>query len=138
MRLILACLVLMFGASRAGAAPVDPQEQAALQAVVSQQIDALNRDDGAAAIAFAAPAIKEMFGDPATFLDMVHKGYAPLLHARRFDFGTSTETAGGPAQAVSIVASDGALWRALYTFQQVDGAWRITGCVLAKDDSTPI
>jgi hypothetical protein len=138
MRLRLVCLLLALGVATAAAEPVDPAEQAALRAVVSQQIDAFNREDGAAAIAFAAPAIKDKFTDATTFLDMVHKGYAPLLHARSVDFGTVTETSAGPAQAVAIVAADGMLWRGLYTFEKVDGAWRISGCVLAQDASTPI
>ena len=138
MRLLLACLWMALGVTWGVAAPVDAGEQAALQAVVTQQIDAFNRDDGAAAIGFAAPSIKDKFTDAKTFLDMVHKGYAPLLHARKIDFGAVTETPTGPAQAVTIIAADGALWRGLYTFEQVDGAWRISGCILAQDEATAI
>ena len=134
----LVALYLIGGIAVAWAAPIDDKEKADLQAVVSQQIDAFNRADGAAAVALAAPAIKDKFVDATTFLAMVEKGYAPLLHARRFDFGAVTDTPAGPAQAVSIVASDGGLWRGLYTFERVGDAWRISGCVLVQDDSTAI
>ena len=113
----------------------DPQVKAALQQVISSQLKAFEKDDAKAAEEFAAPAIKERFPEPAQFLDMVKKDYGALIHPRSTQFVGVADSPHGPLQKVTIVAADGTVWSAIYSFEKVDGQWRITGCGLAKDET---
>ena len=113
------------GAARAEApSPVTP-----IQSVIAAQIEAFGRDDAAGAHQFASPGIKMRFPDPNAFLAMVKQSYAPLIHPRSTHFDGSDP---GPVQKLTIVDSAGVVWTALYTLEQVDGQWRITGCSLLK------
>lgn len=117
---------------------VDKALQESLQNVISQQLDAFAHDDAEKAESFAAPGIRSKFPDPKDFVAMVHQSYAPLFQPRSTHFEKAGTTATGPLQSVTIVDRDGAAWTAVYTFEQVDGQWRINGCALVKEDSTTI
>ena len=131
---------LLFGIAAprqsAQAADVDQAVQKEMQTIITQQLDALGRDDAATAQSFAAPGIKTKFPDPQGFSDMVHNAYAPLIRPRSTHFDAAGETAVGPLQNVTIVDSKGQVWTAVYTFEQVEGQWRINGCVLIRAQST--
>lgn len=105
-----------------------------IQAVITKQLDALRRDDAAGAEEFAAPAIKQQFGEPAKFLDMVKEHYAALVNPKNTSFGETAGSPHGPLQKVIVVAADGTVWTAVYSFERVDGAWRITGVGLVKNE----
>ena len=116
-------------ASPAGAG----DEVAAAQAVIGAQADAFSHDDAAAAYAYAAPAIHDLFPQADIFMAMVRNGYAPIYRHRAFEFGAAQVEGGWIAQRVHIVDADGEAWEALYTLeQQSDGSFRITGCSLLK------
>ena len=51
-------------------------------------MDGFEHDDGEAAYALAAPAIKEMFSDADDFMAMVRHHYAPVYRHRSVEFGT--------------------------------------------------
>ncbi len=61
------------------------------RAIVEQQFDAFQRDDGQAAYALAAPTIKEMFSDADHFMAMVRDHYAPVYRHRSAEFGAFKE-----------------------------------------------
>ncbi len=124
-------LGLMLAGWSAQAAEADPQSSA-IQTVISSQIEAFGRDDAATAHSFAAPAIQQMFPDAGKFLGMVKQSYGALIRPRSTRFEPVDANGTGATQKVTIVDSDGVLWTALYTLQQVDGQWRITGCALLK------
>ena len=132
-------LVVTFAAAMLLAAGVsaaddyDAQTKTALQTAVSKQIEALGRGDGAAAEAFAAPAIRSQFPDPAKFLDMVKEHYAALIKPKSTTFTGVEPSPHGPLQKMTVVAADGTVWSAIYAFEQVEGEWRITGCALEED-----
>ena len=106
---------------------------AAAQGVIRSQAEAFARDDAAAAYAFAAPGIHEMFPRPEIFLKMVQQSYAPVYRHRSFEFGEARAADGKIAQQVHIVDTDGVAWEALYTLEvEPDGSLRISGCVLIK------
>ena len=113
----------------------DAATTSAIQSVITRQLDALQKDDGPAAEAFAAPAIKDRFPEPATFLAMVKEHYGALIHPKSTSFGETVPSPHGPLQKMTIVAADGIVWVAVYSFEKVDGEWRIAACGLAKDDS---
>ena len=123
----------LFLAGAAAAEDYDVKIRAALQVVVSKQLEALGLGDGAAAEAFAAPGIRSQFPDATKFLDMVKDHYAALIKPKSTTFTGVESSPHGPLQKVSVVAADGSVWSAIYAFEQVDGEWRITGCAIEQD-----
>lgn len=106
---------------------------AAAQHVIRSQVEALGRDDAAAAYALAAPAIQEIFPQPDIFMAMVRGSYAPVYRHRSFEFGEARIADGRIAQRVHIVDAEGVPWEALYTLDLApDGSIRISGCTLLK------
>lgn len=135
-RFLASYVMLMFLALPLPGWAADKPDGAALQAVITAQIDAIGRGDAVAAHGFASPGIKQKFPDPAQFLDMVRQSYAPLVHPKSTHFDSTGDAGLGPIEKVTIVDSAGVVWTAVYTFEQVDGEWRITGCALLKAPDT--
>ena len=124
---LLACLVAPLRAEPAAA------DQAAIQDVITRQLDAFRRDDAAAAFALAAPSIQSMFGSAANFLSMVQTGYKPVHRPRSVDFGPLTDEGGEIVQRVELTGPDGLPYTARYTMErEADGSWRISGCQLIE------
>ncbi len=141
MRTILAalvCLVASHGFAQAQA--VAPGDRAAIQQVISAQMEAFKRDDGAAALRFAAPSIQAKFGDGAHFLAMARIGYMAVVRPRSVTFGDLTPEDGGKLQQkVELVGPSGEGALALYDMEhEADGSWRIAGCVLTKSERLDI
>ena len=126
-------LILAFVMCVAFAAPARADDLSDAQATIRAQVEALGRDDAAAAHGYAAPAIQQMFSAPEDFMGMVRSGYAPVYRHKSFEFGEARVTDSGIAQRVRIVDTEGIPWDALYTLErQPDGSLKITGCVLLK------
>ena len=105
----------------------------AAQGVIRAQEQAFARDDASAAYSHAAPAIRELFPAPDTFMSMVQNGYPPVYRHKSFEFGESKSEGNWISQHVHIVDANGETWEALYTLeQQSDGSYKITGCSLLK------
>jgi len=101
--------------------------------VIRAQVEALGRDDAAAAYSFAAPAIQDMVPQADIFMGMVRQSYAPVYRHKSFEFGEARVSNGQVAQRVHIIDAEGVPWEALYTLeQQPDGSVKIIGCVLLK------
>jgi hypothetical protein len=130
MRSFVLLVALLLGlTSPAGAG----DDVAAAQSVIRSQVEAFTRDDAAAAYAYAAPAIHEMFPQADLFMFMVQHSYAPVYRHRSFEFGEARVSDGEVAQRARIVDENGEAWEALYTLeQQPDGSFKIIGCVLLK------
>lgn len=120
--------------STAGVRAGDKPDAAAFEAVISTQLDAIAHDDAAKAYSFASPGIQAKFPDPAGFLNMVKQSYGALVKPRSTHFESAGDT--GLIEKVTIVDNAGAVWTAVYSFEQVDGQWRITGCSLMKMPET--
>lgn len=142
MRALILFLVLTFAApsfAQAPATDVGAADRTAIRNVISDQIAAFQRDDGAAAFGLAAPSIQRIFGDPDTFMAMVRGGYQPVYRPRDVAFRDLLRFEGQLVQTVALVGPDGRRVLALYPMeQQVDGSWRIAGCQLIEpgDEST--
>lgn len=128
---ILTVLCLAAGPLRADDA-FDAPTRAAIRSVITKQLEAISRDDGTAAEDFASQGIRDKFKDGPAFMAMVHEHYAALVHPKSTAFGAIEASPNGPLQSVTIVADDGTIWTAVYSFEQADGAWRITGCSLQR------
>jgi hypothetical protein len=128
MRLVILLTALLI----AFAAPVRAGDDiAAAQTIIRSQTEAFERDDAAAAYAYAAPAIQGIFSQADTFMSMVRRSYPPVYRHKSFAFGEARIEDGRIAQQVRIVDADGLPWDALYTLEwQADGTLKITGCVL--------
>lgn len=139
MRRSLFALVLLggLGSSALGSssARADPglADRTAIQAVIQQQLDAFQADDGAAAFALASPGIRQQFGNPDRFLALVRQGYPMVYRPRETHFGALDEEDGQIVQKVAFVGPDGVLVTALYMMEhEPDGSWRIAGCIIAR------
>lgn len=119
-------------------APYDAATRDELQSIITKQLDAFNREDASAAENLATPQFRDRYPDPASFLAMVKENYAPLFKPRSTRFAETTDSPHGPLQKMTVVASDGTIWTAVYVFERIDGAWRISGCGLMKQDSQDI
>lgn len=133
-RLILAMAAFAFAGLAAARAEVPDADRQAFRGIISSQIEAFQRDDGAAAFSYASPTIQGLFPSPERFMAMVRNGYQPVYRPKSVTFGPATETPRGPEQRVFVTGPDGRNWVAIYSLQkQPDGSWRINGCVLVED-----
>ena len=118
---------------------LDGADQAAIRALIGDQIAAFQRDDDAAAYALAAPGIQDMFPSVESFMAMVRGSYTPVYRPRSVVFGPLVEEPGGPLQRVFVTGPDGLHYVAIYSLErQADGSWRISGCALVRDDRPSI
>lgn len=131
--LVFAAAMLLGSAVRAE--DYDTGTKAALQGIVSKQLEAFGRGDAVAAEAFAAPGIRSQFPDPAKFFDMVKGHYAALIKPKSTTFAGVESSPHGPLQKMTLVSADGVVWLAIYSFEKVEGEWRISGCALEEDKS---
>ena len=141
MRTVLTALAFVVAlCGRANAQAVSPADRAAVQHVISAQMEAFKHDDGNAALAFAAPNIRAKFGDGAHFLAMARIGYMAVIRPRSVTFGELTPEDGGKLQQkVELVGPSGEAALALYDMEhEADGSWRIAGCTLTKSERLDI
>ena len=132
---ILAVLVAMLVSVVSPAFSAD--DVAAAQGVIRSQLEAMDRDDAAAAYSFASPEIRSLFSEADSFMTMVRRNYAPVHRHKSFEFGDGRALSGRVIQEVKLVDVDGVPWQAIYTLeQQPDGSVKITGCTL-KAIGTP-
>jgi hypothetical protein len=130
---LLACLALASPLS----AHAQDEDQAQIQAIISQQIAAFEHDDSAAAYSYAAPALKQVFPTPEAFMAIVRAGYTPIYRPRSYRFDGFRNADGKFIQGVEIQGQDGHYWEAFYTLvRQDDGTWKIAGCLLVKTAAT--
>ena len=114
-------------------------EKGAIQEVIRHQLEAFRADDAPSAYGDAAPSIRRMFPTSEIFIDMVRRGYPPVYRPRAYAFGETKDGSSGPTQSVRITDAEGTDWLAVYTMErQEDGSWRISGCVLIKDESRSV
>jgi len=132
LRCAMLCIALVAPAVAAGEPTLPAAEWKAIQRAIGDQLAALKAGDGAKAMTLAAPGIRDQFGTPENFLQMVRTGYAPLLDARVTLFLEGAIVDGATIQPLRLVLPDNTVLVALYQMQrQDDGRWRIAGCVLA-------
>jgi len=127
-------LALLLGGAAASAAELLPVEDAkAIRAVIADQLDAFARDDAKHAFSLATTGIRERFGTPEVFMDMVRSGYPVVYRPKSVQFEEPALLGGEVIQPVRMTDADGGAWIALYPMErQPDGAWRINGCRLVK------
>jgi hypothetical protein len=113
------------------AAKMSAADTRAVQRVVRAQLDAFAADNAELAFSFAAPSIKEMFGNADDFLRMVRTGYPAVYRPASVSFLQPEPDAKEVVQPVHLTDDQGHAWLAVYRVQrQKDKSWRIAGCVI--------
>jgi len=133
-RLLLLALLIapVAAAAPAGAPTLQPAEWKAIEQAIGGQRAALKAGDGAKALTFATPSIRDQFGTPDRFMRMVRDGYAPLLAARDTVFLEGAVIEGAVIQPLRLILPDNTVLVAIYQMErQKDGRWKIAGCVIA-------
>jgi hypothetical protein len=131
-RLVLALFFLGLAAAPA-VAQVSPEDARAIRAVITEQLDAFARDDARHAFSLAAAGIRERFGTPEAFVEMVRTGYPVVYRPRSVQFDDPVVAQGVVLQPVRMTDAAGVAWIALYPMErQPDGVWRINGCQLVR------
>lgn len=112
-------------------------ERQAIVAVISAQLSAFQRDDGAGAFAYASPTIRRKFGTVENFMAMVRSGYPADYRPAEVAFLETRVENGMTVQLVRLLGPDGRSVVAAYEMQrQPDGSWRINGVYLLALDET--
>ena len=133
-----ACAVLLAGTT-AHAEGVSAADGRAVRAVVEAQLKALADDRAEQAFSYAAPAIRQQFGDAEVFMTMVRQSYAMLIRPRSVSYFRPEGAGDVVTQGVQFRDAEGRLWRAVYELQrQSDKRWRISGCAVAPGDESSI
>ncbi len=131
---ILAAILVMIGSLSSGpGAAQAPADTTAIRGIIEQQLAAFGRDDGPGAFAFASPGIREKFGSPEIFMEMVRRHYPPVYRPAGVAFQALEDSPRGLVQEVLLTGSDGRSVTALYIMErQPDGSWRIDGVYLLE------
>ena len=136
---LCAALALSLAQGLPAAAEPSSADQEAFRTIITRQMQAFQADDGAAALSYASPAIRNLYPTPESFMNMVRRGFQPVYRPQSTTFGMSFESPTGPKQRVLVTGPDGKDWIAEYTLQrQPDGSWKINGCKLIEDDGATI
>jgi Domain of unknown function (DUF4864) len=110
-----------------------------VRAVVEAQLKALADDRAEQAFSYAAPAIRQQFGDAQVFMAMVRQSYAMLIRPSSVSYFRPEGGGGVITQVVQFRDAEGRLWRAVYELQrQSDKRWRISGCAVVPGDESSI
>ncbi|MBT5432180.1 MAG: DUF4864 domain-containing protein [Rhodospirillaceae bacterium] len=132
MRQVLIALIAMVTITAAQAEDgLSGSDSSAIQAVIQDQLDAFNADDGNRAFSHASPSIQGIFQSPEVFMTMVQQAYLPVYRSAQAEFGELVTLDGQPVQEVYVTGQNGQSSLAVYTMErQEDGSWRIDGCTL--------
>jgi hypothetical protein len=123
-------LALWF-AGAAQAAEVSAADAKAARAVIEGQLAALAADDAKRAFGYATPALREQFGTPENFIEMVRTSYPVVYRPASVAFLKPQWVGDELVQGVHMSDESGVLWLALYRLQrQKNKSWRISACQL--------
>lgn len=100
--------------------------------VISAQIDAFLSDDVDTAFTFASPTIKQIFGSPERFGQMVRQGYPMVWRPDSVRFLATEDRGGRLFQTVMIRDRAGALHLLEYEMISGEDGWKINGVRLLK------
>ena len=129
----LALLLMPWCAGAVQAADVSAADAKAARAVIEGQLAALAADDAKRAFGYAAPALREYFGTPENFIEMVRTSYPVVYRPASVAFLKPEWLDGELVQGVHMSDDHGVLWLALYRLQrQKNKSWRISACQIVQ------
>ncbi len=125
--LVMAVLVALGGAAAAQEAP-----NPAIEGVISDQLHAFEANDEDKAFSYAAPNIRDIFGTPSRFGEMVRQGYPMVWRPGSVKFLDLRQVAGALWQKVVITDAAGAVHVLDYEMVPAGDGWQIGGVQLLK------
>ena len=126
-------LLALWFAPTVQAAEVAAADAKAVRAVIEGQLAALAADDAKRAFEYAAPALRQYFGTPENFIEMVRTSYPVVYRPASVAFLKPQWLAGELVQGVHMSDEHGVLWLALYRLQrQKNRSWRISACQIVQ------
>ncbi len=112
------CAVLMLGAPARA-------DETAIRSVISSQIEAFQADDFTTAFTFASPTIRQIFGTPEQFGNMVRQGYPMVWRPSEVTF-LEVETIDGLLwQTVRVRDQAGNVHLLDYQMIELEQGWKI-------------
>lgn len=129
-------LALILAASMLFAPALSAQQprNAAIETIITRQLDAFRGNDGVSAFVHASPMIQGMFGDAGRFLGMVQQAYPQISQSRSAKFLKLAMVDDRLIQTVLVEGADGSFVTAAYEMVEIDGVWRINGCALVRGE----
>lgn len=119
--------------AQAGLQSAQSSDQVAIIAVIEDQMQAFQADDGIRAFSHASPSIQAMFGRPDVFMEMVRRGYQQVYRPQTVEFRDLVAEQDSLVQRVFVVGPNGKAAVARYYMQrQPDGSWKINGVVMEQ------
>lgn len=133
LRALLLVAILLGCPVASAQSPLPAPDAKAIRDVIEAQLDAFRKDDAPRAFSLATPGIREVFGTPEKFMEMVRGSYAVVYRPASVAFQPPLELDGQVVQPVRMIDAQGRAWIALYPMvKQPDGQWRTNGCQLAR------
>lgn len=105
------------------------EELAALDAVITEQLDAFAADDWERAWSLTSRQFRAAGIDPDGLREIVTTGYPEAADAADHEVVGCLFAQGEAQVLIAITASDGATADLVYLLTREDGAWRISGAV---------
>ncbi|MBU2980864.1 DUF4864 domain-containing protein [Lentibacter algarum] len=118
-------MILVFGFGMSVQTHTAQADDAAIQEVITAQIDAFRADDLDKAFSFASPMIKEIFGTADNFGLMVRQSYPMVWRPERVTFGDSQTQGATIWQKVLFRDAEGKLFKFNYEMIRAGGGWQI-------------
>lgn len=109
-------------------------QQADIQSVINQQLDALQSDEFDDAFSHASPNIKRLFGSAERFGQMVTNGYPMVYRPGFIRFQNLDEKSGVLFQNVLIQDQQGRYFIAEYAMIETAEGWKIDGVEIRRQE----
>ncbi len=101
--------------------------------VIGSQIEAFRADDVATAFDFASASIRQYFGTPDRFAEMVERGYPMVLRPEEVHYLELREIAGRLWQRVMVTDRNGAIHMLDYQMIEAEDGWKINAVQLIRN-----
>lgn len=124
--IVLAAIVTMAGTTPA------PAQEAEIETVIREQLDAFLAEDVDTAFDYASPSIRNMFRTPGNFGAMVRNGYPMVWRPGSVRYLDLRDEGGRLMQRVEITDQRGATHLLEYEMIDQEGAWKINGVRLLE------
>ncbi|MEM6637093.1 MAG: DUF4864 domain-containing protein [Pseudomonadota bacterium] len=129
MRTFIIGAVLALAASFASAQePRNPS----IEGTIQRQLEAFQADDFVTAFTFASPSIRQMFGTPERFGQMVRNGYPMVWRPAEVEYLELREIRGALWQKVLIRDGEGRFHTLDYQMIPTEGGWQINGVTVVR------
>ncbi|MDX1668479.1 MAG: DUF4864 domain-containing protein [Limnobacter sp.] len=131
-------LLLLFGSAGlfSGLVQAKTTIENQTKAVIQAQLEAFSQDDSNKAFSYASRNIQVMFGDPATFLEMVKKDYNVVYRPQMVRFLRFAATEELAEHTVLMADRNQILWNVSYRLINTGKeGWKISSCLIEKASS---